>query len=590
MISSRAALLSALVLAACGSGTGVSPAPGPSPAAKATASPTSSNVARAEDDDEAIARAQKDYLALLLDISPETATSLGVHDRDSELDDRTEAGHEMALAREEKMLGALERRFASPRASRAAKTDLALLLAALRVDVRTKRAQRPLARNPDLYASPLGAIFAMTSREYGPPERRARDVLSRLGKIPTVVDAAKKNLREPPRVWTEIAIAQAASAGGFLDGQKGLLLRALPAEAAHIDRALAAAKAAYAEYQVFLQKEVLPRSTGKFAAGRELFEFLLKNDYALAESADELLAVGKRIFAETNSQMNGLAKRIDPKAKGWPEVAQRLKTRHPTAAGLLDAYRSEVGRARLFAMDRNIVAMPPGDDLEIIETPPFLRSVISAAYDRPPPFDAGTKGFFFVTPIDTGLPRAKQEQMLREHDHGDLVDTAVHEAYPGHHLQLSFARRHPSLIRKIVDQSIFSEGWALYCEELMAELGYYTDEERLLQLEWTLVRAARVVIDVGLHTGDMTFEQAVSMLTDQVHLERPLAVSEVKRYTMTPTQPLSYLVGRQKLFELRERYRARAGERFTLLDFHRDVLAHGTISPVLVAKEIFEGD
>jgi uncharacterized protein (DUF885 family) len=178
--------------------------------------------------------------------------------------------------------------------------------------------------------------------------------------------------------------------------------------------------------------------------------------------------------------------------------------------------------------------------------------------------------------------------MLRENDHGDLVDTAVHEAYPGHHLQLSFARRNPSLIRKALGPSIFAEGWGLYSEELMAELGYYTDEERLLQLEWTLVRAARIVIDVGLHVSDMSFDQAVKMLTDEVHLERQLALSEVKRYTMSPTQPLAYLTGREMIVKMRERYKQREGAKFSLKKFHTDVLVRGTVSPSLMAREIFE--
>src|SRR5262249_31034794 len=193
----------------------------------------------------------------------------------------------------------------------------------------------------------------------------------------------------------------------------------------------------------------------------------------------------------------------------------------------------------------------------------------------------------FVTPVDLSLPKPKQEEMLRENDHGDQVDTAVHEAYPGHHLQISFARRHPSIVRKTMDAPTFSEGWGLYSEELMNELGYYTDEERLMQLEWTLVRAARVLIDVGLHARGMSFDDAVKMLVERIHLERTLAVSEVKRYTMTPTQPLSYLIGREAIFAMRERYKKDRGSAFSLRDFHAEVLAHGTIPVGLISREVF---
>ena len=189
--------------------------------------------------------------------------------------------------------------------------------------------------------------------------------------------------------------------------------------------------------------------------------------------------------------------------------------------------------------------------------------------------------------FDPKLSAKKQEEMLRENDHGDIVDTAVHEAYPGHHLQLSFAAKNTSKIRKAYDAAIFSEGWALYSEELMAELGYYTPEERLMQLEWTLVRAARIVLDVGLHTKGMSFDEAVRFLTDKVHLEHELAVSEVKRYTMTPTQPLAYLTGRQAIFGLRERYKSREKEKFSLKRFHAELLTRGTIPPGLLARELF---
>lgn len=550
-------------------------------------SPKSSAAAPNDPDDAAVQQAAQEYLDLVVEISPETATSLGLHKNDAALDDRTITGHDKAVAREEAMLKALKERFKSARLSASGRTDLAMLIGALEVSVRTKRVQRPLQRQPDLYASPLNAIFLMTARDYAPAAERAKNVVARLEKIPKVIEAAKANLLNPPRVWTEVGIDHASSAKAFLEAQRAFLLASLPGEASRVDAALKAAQTAYDDYKKFLQKEVLPRSNGRFSAGRELFGFLLQHDYFIEESPEDILAMGKKLFAETNTQMTEVAKRIDPKAKGWPDVVARLKRNHPSAEGLLDAYRAEVQRARAFLQQSGAVELPPGDDLDVIDTPPFLRSTITAAYDQPPPFDATTKGFFFVTPIDTTLSKARQEEMLRENDHGDLVDTAVHEAYPGHHLQLSFARRNPSLVRKALDHAIFSEGWALYCEELMAELGYYTDEERLLQLEWTLVRAARIVIDVGLHVSDMTFDQAVKMLTDEVHLERQLALSEVKRYTLSPTQPLAYLTGRQMIFKMRERYRQREGARFSLKSFHSDVLARATVPPSLMAKEIF---
>jgi uncharacterized protein (DUF885 family) len=538
-------------------------------------------------DDAAIAKAGQEYLDLVVEISPEEATALGLHRNDSELDDRTIAGHDKNIEREEALLRAIEERLKAPRASAPAKTDLAMLIGALRSRIRTARVQRPLQRMPDVYVEPLNALFQMTARPYAPPPERARNILSRMEKIPKVVELGRQNLLNPPRVWTEIAIDRASSAKAFLEQQRPFLSQSLPGESARIDAALKAAIAAYEDFKRHLQRDVLPRSNGRFSAGRELFEYLLVNDYFLDEGADALLARGKAIFSETSARMTEVAKRIDPKAKGWSEVTSKLKAKHPSADELLDAYRKEVARARAFLAEKDAVEFPPGDDLEVVDTPIFMRATVTAAYDQPPPFDTQmTKGLFFVTPVDKTLAKPKQEEMLRENDWGDIVDTSVHEAYPGHHLQLSFARRTPSTIRKALGTSIFSEGWALYSEELMAELGYYDDAQRLIQLEWALVRAARIIIDVGLHVGEMTYEQAVKMLTDEVHLERQLAVSEVKRYTEEPTQPSAYMLGRQLILELRERIQKRDGAKFNLKAFHAELLTRGTVPPKLLAREI----
>jgi uncharacterized protein (DUF885 family) len=579
-------LLLPLLALSCAAPSPVAPsAPAaPAPRANRVASPTPTPFP----DDAAIARAGEDYLALLVEVRPEEATALGLHKNDTELEDRTIAGHDKAVAREETLLKSIEQRFAAPDASPAAKTDLTVLIGALRCDVRVKRVERPLQRKPDVYLEPLGAIFQMTAREYAPAPERARNVVKRLEKIPAQVKAAKENLLNPPKVWTEVAIDHAASARGFLEGQRKFLTAALPDETPAIDAALKSAIAAYEDYRTFLQKSVLPRSNGRFSAGRELFEYLVKNGMFLDASAEDILAIGKRVLSETSAKMNDVARRIDPKAKSWADVTKALKAKHPSADDLLEGYRKEVARARAFLVEKDAVAFPPGDDLEVVDTPPFMRSTITAAYDQPPPFDRDvTKGFFFVTPVDKTLSKAKQEEMLRENDWADIVDTSVHEAYPGHHLQLSWARRSPSMIRKALDAAIFSEGWALYSEELMAELGYYDDAQRLIQLEWALVRAARIVIDVGLHVSEMTFEAAVKMLTDEIHLEKQLALSEVKRYTESPTQPSSYMLGREMIFRLRERVAKRDGARFSLKAFHTDLLARGTVSPALSEKEMF---
>ncbi len=540
-------------------------------------------------EDAAVAAFAEEYLTLLEEISPEAATPLGLHGHDTELDARDKAAVARETVKEGAFLAKLEQRFPEgTRLSAGARTDLALLRGVLRTDL-LRASRAPLETSPQMYTTAMGAIFSMTAREYAPGPDRAKAVVARLEKIPAQVGSASVNLvpAKVPRVWAEVAIERAKSAKAFFEGQRPFLEKNLPGELPRVKTALAAAIATYGKYADYLAKGVLPNAKGNYAAGEPYFTGLLRDGYFVTQSPADLEAMGRKVFAETEARMTETAKRIDPKATAWPAVVANVKRNHPKKDDLLTAYRFEVKRARDFLEKKDIVPFPAGDDLAVVDTPEFMRSTVTAAYDQPPPFDPVTRGFFFVTPVDPKLSAKKQEEMLRENDHGDIVDTAVHEAYPGHHLQLSFSAKNPSKIRKAYDAAIFSEGWALYSEELMSELGYYTDEERIMQLEWTLVRAARIVIDVGLHTKGMTFDEGVRFLTDKVHLEHELAVSEVKRYSMTPTQPLAYLTGREAIFAIRAKYKEREKEKFTLKRFHTELLTRGTIPPGLLEKELF---
>jgi uncharacterized protein (DUF885 family) len=527
------------------------------------------------------------YLASLLRWSPESASALGLHANDDRLDDRSEKGVRAILDEEKVLLADVRAVGAGLDARSPDGIDLAVLLGALEADVLMREKLAPHRRMPDSYCEPLGALFRMATTEYGTPASRARAMLVRLAAVAPMLETAKTTLVNPPAPWTRIAIRKAKFAAEMFDTLHAFIDGALPTEKVQSAQAVDSARKAYADFASWLESDLLLRSTGEFAAGHVLFEGLLRANYALDETPDELDALGRRVMDETEKSLNEVARTIDPKAKHWSEVVARVKDKHPTAGDLVPAYRREVERARTFLIAQNVLTFPPGDDLVVQDTPPFLRATTQASYDQPAPFDATTRGFFFVTPVEPSWPAAQQEEWLRESDMGDVVDTAVHEAYPGHHLQLSIARRHPSLVRKAIGPSIFSEGWALYSEELMAELGYYAPHERLMQLNWTLVRAARVVIDVGIHTKNLPLDEAENILVNRVHLERSLAQSEVRRYSESPTQPLSYLVGREQIRALRERTRRLEGREFSLKRFHDRLLSESTVAPKLVERAWF---
>lgn len=535
--------------------------------------------------DRAVADAAERYVALVVETAPERATALGLRVADGRLDDRSPEGAAAILAREEALLAELDALARETEPSPSAAIDLAVLRRILRVAVTRKRVEHPLETDPSHYLGPVSALFEMLARPAPDDAALARDAVLRLEAIPGVLAQARTNLENPSQVATEIARDDARGVRAFLRGQRKFLERH-SGDPARARKALEGAALAYAEYASFLDKVLLPRSTGAFAVGREHFEFLLREGHALDEDAEEVRAVGLRAMEKAKADLARAARDVDASEDGWPRVADKLKADHPSAEALVPTYRREVERARAFLVDRRIVPLPEGDELLVQETPPFARATTQAAYGMPPPLDdTATRGLFFVTPAEKSWPKARQEEYLREHGRGNIVDTVVHEAYPGHHLQVSYARRHPSLVRRIADFDIFCEGWAFYAEEMMAEAGYYTPAERLLQLEWALVRAARVVIDVGLHTGTMTLDEATALLEDEVHLEPVLARSEARRYALSPTQPLTYVLGESRIRAMRERFVRERGA--DLAAFHRAVLDEGSIPPALVERAIF---
>ncbi len=525
------------------------------------------------------------YLELLVESAPVEATVLGIHTRDTEFPDFTPRGRARLLDKTRALQRELRRAVNPAALPPAGQVDFLLLESRLKGDIHELERVRTWRRNPVMYvAMPMEAIFIMLSRDYAPAGERAAAVLERMRKVPAVLAAGRANLRNPPRLWTEIAIEQGGEAESFFAEMTPVVENALPGRESEVRRAHHTALAAYRDFLAFLNNDLLPRSRGNFATGAALFHFYLRNNYFLDRHADALLAMGRRVFEQTEKEMEQVARRVNP-AKTWPQVLDDLKKDHPASGEVLPVYRRETERARRFVREKELVTFPPGEELRVIETPMFQRSTVPyAQYFQPAPFEKSRTGFFSVTTVDPRQSPEQQEAQLRGHNYADIVDTVTHEAYPGHHLQLAIAAGAESTMRKIVSTSIFTEGWGLYAEELMAEQGYYDDSVRLLQLQWVLVRAARIILDVSLHTRSMSMDEAVDFLVKRVHLERQGATGEVRRYSLNPTQPLSYLVGRELILEMRQAERRKLGAAFSLRNFHDRLLSFGSIPPDLIRR------
>jgi uncharacterized protein (DUF885 family) len=465
--------------------------------------------------------------------------------------------------------------------------DLAVLSGALQVFVRTDEDVKLAERNPDLYVSPLlDALFAMVVRDYAPAEERGKALLQRLRGVPTYLDTAVKNLKQGydlPRVWAEIAIETLEGADLFFRESLAPFAARTGRIAEELADAVEATRRQLLKFRSFLRDDLLPRCDGSFAVGRDFFEFLLEKRHGLSLKTKDLVALGEEAIAATRAEVAAVADEIAP-GKKPEQVLSDLKKHHPTPEKLLQAYRKEMERAREFVLKKDLVTIPEHERLSIAETPAFCREVIPfAAYLPPAPFEARSEGFFFVTPVDRGASPEKRRERLEGHFDAGIPVTALHEAYPGHHVQLTHANKASSKVRRVIGTEVFAEGWALYCEELMHEEGFYKDPRvRFAQLCDLLLRACRVVIDVKLQLQQMSFDEAVDMLVSTAGLERSNAVAEVKRYTLTPTQPLSYLVGKREILKLREEYRQQKGERFKLKEFHDRLLSFGTVPIGLV--------
>ncbi|HEY8485701.1 MAG TPA: DUF885 domain-containing protein [Longimicrobiales bacterium] len=527
-------------------------------------------------------RLVEEFFAYWWRTHPSQATAVGIHTYDGEL----ERADPAALAERRRHVREYLRAFeqAVPRDAGEA-LDRELVLGQLRWYLMDLEEVRTHARNPLLYLEqPLESLYLMAVREHAPAGERALQATERLSALPRLLGEARENLTEAAPVLVEAAAAVARSGVELLDRVLPLYLgEALaddPRQFARWENALRGAGAALLDYARWLEDELAPRATSGFALGKVAFEAKLRHVHGLAYTVDELAAYGEALRRETQKELEALAAELG-QGRGWKEWVEVLREEHPPADELIETYAREVQRARDFILERDLVGIPPTEALAVVPTPEYLRPLIpSAAYVPPAPHEVEQQGFFFVTPPDNG-------ELLREHSRYGIPITALHEAYPGHHLQFTWACRADTEPRRVFWTPVFAEGWALYCEEMMWEQGFYADpRERLLQLQNLLWRACRVVVDVGLHARGWSTDRAVAYLVEEAGLERFHAEIEVRRYCAEPTQPLSYAVGKRELLRLRERFRARQGEAFELRDFHDRVLSWGTIPPSLIARAL----
>ncbi len=441
--------------------------------------------------------------------SPSAATFAGIHKYDHELDHVDQSTRRAFQARLRYWLDILNGFKQGGHLSLENYLDAEVLICNLEKDIISFDLFDRFDRDPSFY--PGTAIFScliFTMRDFLPKEERYRLLALRLKEIPRFMIEAKENLRRAdsiPRVWLEMAREITLSGRPFFTHVMLHTSGEIPSLRNDLLAAATLATKSFDDYMKFLENELSSKPNGTFASGKEYFDFILKKHHLLPYDSQNLEEIGLEYIDKTLREIKEVAYSIDPR-KSWEEVISDIKSDTPAPESLLDYYRQEMNRTRAFVIAKDLVSLPEGESLEVMETPPSERPTLPyAAYMPPAPFEDNQQGFFWVTPADASS-RERAAEQLTGHSKAAIEVRALHEGYPGHHLQLCVANRLNSKIRRVFGTTVFVEGWALYCEDLMKQLGYYTGKKtELIQLKDQLWRACRVLIDARLHTGKFDF-------------------------------------------------------------------------------------
>ncbi|NWF86409.1 DUF885 domain-containing protein [Candidatus Bathyarchaeota archaeon] len=436
--------------------------------------------------------------------------------------------------------------------------------------------------NPDVFEELGGMIFIMFTRNYAPLEKRIDAIAARIEKIPIYLEEFHSRFAnsQPVKLWTEIAIEKAQQIGGLfqfiLFVTKGKVSDKIYERLSKSVENLQPALKAHMEWLQGLRS----KTTEEWALGKAKFEKLVQlRD--LGMNSDEIYRLGVKYLEELKSQREQLAKQIAP-GKPVEEVLKRIESKSPkTFEEALEYTKGTMEEARRFVQEKNITTVYPEDVLLVEETPAFLTPVIPfAALIMPAKFDKPQIGIYIVT-------RPKDPKNLGKHlNYSAIKNTAVHEAFPGHFLQGAISNR-GSFVRLLAEGVETVEGWAHYCEEMMAEKGFITDlESRLIQINDVIWRAVRIIVDVKLSCGEMSFEEAVEMLVKETGMSEEAATAEVKRYTQTPGYPLSYLLGKHLILKLKAELKQKMGARFDEKFFHDTITTNGYL-PIAMLRKIF---
>jgi len=527
--------------------------------------------------------------------NPSQATSVGFHQYDHQLEDFSLAAHETNRRKLVEYLAAFQA--LNPRMlSAMERDDREIMIATIHSLLLEEDRVQMWRKNADNYSSAVtSSIFALIKRDFAPPEERLRSVIARENEIPRALTQARGILRNPPKIYTDIAIEQLPGNIDFFqttvpEAFKEVKAAALRAEfKSSNDATIAALK----DYQRWLQKDLLPRSRGTFAIGAENYRLKLLYDEMVDVPLPRLLKIGYARLRKDQQALVDAARRIDPNKK--PEdVLKELERDHPTADNLLASAQKQLDGLRQFLIDHKIITVPGGAQAKVVETPSFMRATTFASMDTPGPYETkATEAYYNITLPDPSWSKEKQEEYLEGYNYPLLSNVSVHEVWPGHYTQFLWVKNNPELskVRKLTGAGTNSEGWAHYSEEMALDEGLYNNDPRyrLAQLVDALLRDCRYIVGIKMHTQGMTMDQAKEFFVKEGHQVAVVGEMETKRGTGDPTY-LMYTLGKLEILKLREDYKHKMGSAFSLQDFHDRFIKAGNPPVKIVRRELMGRD
>ncbi|MGB7053697.1 MAG: DUF885 domain-containing protein [bacterium] len=518
---------------------------------------------------------------------PITATHLGIHKYDKQMPDYSKKYQKLSLKRFKQLSEQLDN-VDTTELSDDELVDYYLLRSFLYDEIFDLETRSIYEQNPLLYVqSCVSCVYTIMIRHAVSAQMRMQAVTARLKEVPAFLEVARENLTDPAAVLCDVAISQLNEGEKFIEAVFESYKDSLPeSERRELQQAKMAAVAAMMRFAYWIEKN--QNVDAQYFLGEESYNYKLRNIHLVDLDADTILRIGEYYLARTTEMIDSLNLLLAP--------APRQIVTLPPDFGKDDVaeYREEeIEYLRDFVTGTNIVTVPGlVGSIEIVETPRFLRSLIPGMAMIPPgPFDASRTSYFFVPPVPVNFDMVEAEYYYNYISNRWFRGGAVHEAYPGHHLQLSISNHHPSVVRRNFRDNFFIEGWALYCEEIMAVSGLYEDTigAMINALEGVRYRAARVIVDVKLQTGVFTYDDALRFMTGVFGGDESYYAREIKRYISNPIQPSSYLIGKIQLLELQEDYKLFVGDDFDPRGFHDELLSHGSIPFKLVRRLILNG-